>query len=136
MSTSVNIILLVALGFAAFFIVKKMRSHKKPEHVVPKDPKAQSIYDKKKHKTEEEEITLTLQEKIELSWQFLTNITEQVMNRFSASDKDKVYQAGERFNKNGMKYQHDVNQEAYITQEAVKARVMQQNKSKDQSRMR
>ncbi len=135
MSTLINMILLVALGFAAFFIVKRMRGHQKPEHVVPKDPKSQAIYNEVKHK-DEEKITLTLQEKIELSWQFLTNITEQVMNRFSSADKDKIHQAGERFNKNGMKYQHDVHQEAHITQEAVKARVMQQNKSKDQSRLR
>ena len=71
MSTLINVILLVALGFAAFFIVKRMRGHQKPEHVVPKDPKSQAIYNEVKHK-DEEKITLTLQEKIELSWQFLT----------------------------------------------------------------
>ena len=35
----------------------------------------------------------TLQEKIELSWAFLTNITEQVMSRFSAQDQKKVEDA-------------------------------------------
>lgn len=106
MSTMFNIILLIILGVAAFFVIRRIRGYKKPEHIVPKDPASQAAYDKKKHK-EDEEKTLTLQEKIELSWQFLTNIAEQVINRFSPEDKRTVQEAGDKLSKNGMKYEHN-----------------------------
>lgn len=136
LSTIANIILLVALGAAAFFMLQKMRGHKKSTHTPPADPASQEVYDKGNSPPEEEEINLTMKEKIELSWQFLTNITEQIMNRFSASDQERVQQAGQKLTKNGTQYQHDVHQEAHFTQEAIKTRVMKQNKSKNKGQSR
>ena len=53
------------------------------------DPEAQQLYATQKHKTDEEK-TLTLQEKIELSWQFVVNIKNQVLEKFSKTDQEKV----------------------------------------------
>ncbi len=134
MSTIINVLLLVALGVAAVFMLKKIRgNHKKPERVVVKDPAAQKIYNKEHPKTDEDK-SLTIQEKIELSWQFVINITEQVMNRFSSSDQDKLHQAGEALIKNGMQYKHDVSTESKIVQDIVKGRAT--SKDKDQSMSR
>ena len=136
LSTIANIILLITLGFAAFIVFQRMRGgHAKPKSAPPVDPAAQSAYNKT-NVAMEEEVDLTLQERIELSWQFLTNITEQIMNRFSAKDQQQVYKAGQQLAKNGAKYQHDVHQEAHFTQQVIKTRVIQQNKDKDASRSR
>ncbi|WP_322776053.1 DUF2660 domain-containing protein [Candidatus Megaera venefica] len=91
------------------------------------------LYNQNRHK-EDEDKSLTLQEKIELSWAFLTNITEQVMNRFSNQDQQKVENAGQALSKNGAKYQHNVNREANIVQAVIKTRVKDQNKGQSVSR--
>ena len=136
LSTIANIILLIALGFAAFFVFQRMRGQTKTKRITPVDPSAQSAYEKANVPMEEEEVNLTLQERIELSWQFLTNITEQIMNRFSTKDQQQVYKAGQQLAKNVTKYQHDVHQEANFTQKAIKARVVQQNKDKSTGQSR
>jgi len=131
MSTIMNILLLVVLGGIAIYMIKRMRSnYKKPEHVAIQDPAAQKLYNKQ-HPKKDEEKSLSIKEKIELSWQFVTHITEQVISRFSSNDQSKVYQAGKTLLKNGMKYQHNVSQEAKIVSDIVKARAV--NQSKDQS---
>lgn len=106
---------------------------KKIAHLSPADQQAQEVYNQNRHK-EDEDKSLTLQEKIELSWAFLTNITEQVMNRFSNQDQQKVENAGQALSKNGAKYQHNVNREANIVQAVIKTRVKDQNKGQSVSR--
>jgi hypothetical protein len=134
MSSSFNIILLVICGVVAFILIKRMRSGgKKIAHLSPADQQAQEVYNQNRHK-EDEDKSLTLQEKIELSWAFLTNITEQVMNRFSNQDQQKVENAGQALSKNGAKYQHNVNREANIVQAVIKTRVKDQNKGQSVSR--
>jgi hypothetical protein len=124
LSTIANIILLIALGFAAFFVFQRMRGQAKTKQITPIDPSAQNAYEKANVPMEEEEVNLTLQERIELSWQFLTNVTEQIMNRFSTKDQQQIYKAGQQLAKNGAKYQHDVHQEVNFTQKAKKARAL------------
>jgi hypothetical protein len=134
MSASLNIILLLVVAVVAFILIKRMRSNgKKVVHLSPKDQHSQELYDQARH-NEDEDKSLTLQEKIELSWAFLTNITEQVMNRFSNQDQQKVESAGQILSKNGAKYQHNVNREAQIVQAVIKTRVKDQNKDQSVSR--
>ena len=134
MSSSFNIILLVVFGVVALILIKRMRSGgKKIAHLSPADQHAQEVYNQNRHK-EDEDKSLTLQEKIELSWAFLTNITEQVMSRFSAQDQQKVEDAGQTLTKNGAKYQHNVNREADIVKAVIKTRVKEQNKDQSLSR--
>lgn len=134
MSSTFNIVLLVICGVVAFILIKRMRAGgKKTVRLTPEDLRAQELYNQNRHK-EDEDKNLTLQEKIELSWAFLTNITEQVMNRFSNQDQQRVEDAGHILSKNGAKYQHNVNREATIVQEVIKTRVKDQNKDQSISR--
>ena len=64
-----------------------------------------------------------------MSWQFLTNITEQVINKFSKQDKEQVNEAGGKLVENGMSYQHDVKQE--IKQNVSKMKTVAKNKAKE-----
>lgn len=135
MSTIFNLILLVALGAAAYFLYKRMKggASKNPTGPDAKDPMSQETYNAKKH-PKDEEVSLTLEERVELSWQFLTNITEQILNKFTQDDRTQVHQAGEKMNRHGMSYQHDVKQEAKVTIEVVKARTRKQSQNKGPSR--
>lgn len=134
MSSSFNIILLIVCGVVALILIKRMRAGgKKAAHLSPADQHAQEVYNQNRHK-EDEDKSITLQEKIELSWAFLINITEQVMNRFSSQDQQKVEDAGQALSKNGAKYQHNINREANIVQAVIKTRVKDQNKDQSISR--
>ncbi len=135
MSTIFNLILLVVLGAAAYFLYKRMKGGglKSSTESAAKDPMSQEVYNAQKH-PKDEEVSLTLEERVELSWQFLTNITEQILNKFTQDDRTRVHQAGEKMNRHGMRYQHDVKQEAKVTIEVVKDRTRKQNQNKGQSR--
>jgi hypothetical protein len=131
MSFTFNIVLLLVCAVVAFILLRRMLGGgKKVIQVSSEDQRAQELYNQRHHK-EDEDKSLTLQEKIELSWAFLINITEQVMNRFSSQDQQKVEAAGRMLGKNGAKYQHNVDMEAKIVQQVIKARTRDQNK--DQS---
>ena len=135
MSTIINIILLVVLAVAAYFIYTEMTRKKSPNTATPdaKDTLSQGDYEAKKH-PKDEEVSLTMEERVELSWNFLTNITEQILNKFTKTDREKVHDAGAKMNKHGMSYQHDVSQEAQKTIGIVKSRTREQNQSKGRSR--
>ena len=134
LSTIINIVLLIALAIAAFFVLQRMFGRAKPKYVPPIEPLSQASYKKTNVPMEEEEVSLTLQERIELSWQFLTNITEQVISCFSKKDQQQIYKAGQALTRNGAKYQHDVYQEANFTQKMVKTVQKDKNKSASKSR--
>jgi hypothetical protein len=76
------------------------------KRTIVNDPGAQAIYDNRKHSDEDKK--LSLKEKIELSWQFLYEITEIVLNKFAQQDKEEVKEQGQKLAKNGAKYQHVV----------------------------
>ncbi|NRB10456.1 MAG: DUF2660 domain-containing protein [Rickettsiaceae bacterium] len=99
----ITIILLVIL----FLLYWKFTNRFAVKHVVPKDPKAQALYEQQKKETSEDK-SLSLQERIELSWQFPKNVKNHVLNKFSKTDQEKVKKAGEKLTEYGMKYEHDV----------------------------
>lgn len=135
MSDILNIILLVTLPIVAFFLYRHIRSGSRNSNIKVTFDKAQSqeAYAAKKY-PKDEEVTLSLEEKINLSWQFLINITEQILNKFSKQDKNIVYEAGQKMNKHGMTYQHDVKQEAKLTINVIRARTRQQAQDKGRAR--
>lgn len=134
MSSYINYILILGCAVGGYIILKKLRSGEPKivrTHVV--DPASQELYDKKRHK-EDDDKKLTLQEKIELSWAFLVNITEQVMNQFSQEDQQKVENAGHTLAMHGAKYQHNVDGEAKVVRHVVRAREQEQNKDQSLAR--
>ena len=135
MSDILNIILLVTLPIVAFFLYRRIRRGSRNSNIKVTFDKAQSqeAYAAKKY-PKDEEVTLSLEEKINLSWQFLINITEQILNKFSKQDKNIVYEAGQKMNKHGMTYQHDVKQEAKLTINVIRARTRQQAQDKGRAR--
>ena len=89
MSNLLNVVLLIAAGIVLVLMYIKLKKEKEPtlKKVVVIDPEAQQLYATQKHKTDEEK-TLTMQEKIELSWQFVVNIKNQVLEKFSKTDQE------------------------------------------------
>lgn len=138
MSVFVNVILLIIVAaLAVFFIYKIRKGYQKPGRIKVDDPVSQDLYDKEKNTdVDEEEKSLSVEERIELSWQFLIGITEQVLNYFSDSDKKVVYDAGKKLAKNGMQYHHDVDQEVKIIRKVIKSKSRSENKKKESVRSR
>ncbi len=52
---------------------------------------------------------LTLKERVELSWKFLYEITELIVNKFSKEDVELIDRLGRILLNNGMRYEHVVN---------------------------
>lgn len=136
MSNLLNVVLLIAAGIVLVLMYIKLKKEKEPtlKKVVVIDPEAQQLYATQKHKTDEEK-TLTMQEKIELSWQFVVNIKNQVLEKFSKTDQEKVVRAGTILLEHGMKYQHDVELEIRVRQES-KAKSVTKSKEQEQSMSR
>lgn len=121
--SNIAIITLIVVGLGLVYFIKKGIGSRKVKKVVVVDPAAQEAYESaKKHDKNEQK--LTLEERIELSWQFLVHIRDQVLNKFSKADRKKVSEMGHVLNENGMHYEHDVNMEISIRQEASKAKVV------------
>ncbi len=59
-------------------------------------------------KSKNEFKNMSMQDKIELSWRFLYEITEIVLNRFSKEDVAVLNQIGNSLINSGMKYEHVV----------------------------
>lgn len=72
-------------------------------YIQKNDPSAQSSYDKS-HKNDEKR--LTLKERLELSWQFLYDITDIVLSKFSTADQDAALNIGKVLLENGGHYEH------------------------------
>lgn len=90
------------IGIFIFFFKYSKSRLIKPSAI--KDPQAQAIYNKSKNKKEEQK--LSLKERLELSWKFLYEITETVINKFSPEDRVLVNKLGNSLIKHGMKYEH------------------------------
>lgn len=118
-----------------FFLYKRIRNSSRTNNINVTFDRAQSqeAYAAKKY-PKDEEVSLTLEERINLSWQFLTNITEQILNKFSKQDQDIIYKAGQKMNKHGMTYQHNITQEAKITINVIRSRTKQQEQDKGRAR--
>lgn len=106
-----NIIVVVAIAVILFiiavFLYQKLATSgaKKVIHA-PVDPVAQASYNAQKHKNEKKQ--LSFKERLELSWKFLYEITEIILNKFSRQDQEEVREMGGVLVKNGVKYNHIV----------------------------
>jgi hypothetical protein len=132
MSSSILIGILLIFAIGVFFIFKKSTPHKL-KHTYVEDPEAQAAYDAKNTK-KDETLALSLEERIELSWEFLNKITQQVIDLFSPQDKEQALEAGRKLAKHGAKYQHNVYQEAFGIKKSPKTQGVQQNKGAEVSR--
>ena len=54
------------------------------------------------------DLNISQEEKVELSWSFLYEITDFVLQHFSAEDKQELKEIGEILQSGGMNYQHVV----------------------------
>ena len=126
----IALLLIIVCAVGYYFFVRPS-SFKKVVHTPPVDPQAQALYDQSKYNKEDEEQSLTMQERIELSWQFLIDIKNQVLSKFSGPDQQKVHQAGKKMAEHGMRYQHDI--EMGIKRDVVQARSITKEQQKDQS---
>lgn len=104
--TIIILILILLLAAALFIFSKKFFSANEVKHNAINDPAAQAAYYNNKHKNDQPK--LTLKEKIELSWKFLYEITEIILNKFSSQDRKAVEDAGRTLANKGMKYEHVV----------------------------
>lgn len=73
---------------------------------------------------------LTIQERIELSWQFLYDITEIILNKFSKEDIISVNKYGRILFENGAKYEHVVDLAVHRTKSHTQAVEQDQSKGK------
>ncbi|AVP87768.1 hypothetical protein phytr_8360 [Candidatus Phycorickettsia trachydisci] len=68
------------------------------------DPAAQKLYDAKRD--EKLPPSISLQNKITLSWEFIYNITERILKLFTPDDRKQVQEAGKVLLDFGTKYEH------------------------------
>lgn len=133
----VEILLAIIISAALFFFYKKKAKKNggsSSANAVSENPEMQAAYEQKKHPKDEHQ-SLSAEEKVELSWQFLTNIAEKVLGFFSRKDQEAVYESGQKLNKHGMIYQHDVNHEVKISLGESKAKnIKKSGKGAEKSR--
>ncbi len=101
---------LIITAYEIFF--KQDKSNNSTEEnldYITKDNKTgQLIYEKTKHKGLNF-ITTNIKNKLELSWQFLYDITDIILKTFNSDDQNIIQNLGEILFKNGMKYEHVIN---------------------------
>lgn len=100
----VGIVIAIVVTIFLCVLFFKSRKGNLTKPTAAKDPQAQALYNQSKNKKEEQQ--LSLKEKLELSWKFLYEITETVMNKFSTEDRAQVNEIGQSLTKHGMKYEH------------------------------
>ena len=124
-----NIVLgIVGLILIVVFFVKRSggaRGQKAVDSI--KNDQSAAYYQKKQNNDQK----LTLQEKLELSWKFLYEITEIVVNKFSPQDRQTVQEIGKNLADGGMKYDHVI--DLGIKPEVNKVQNLEHEKKQDQS---
>jgi hypothetical protein len=115
------LIVVVVIGLV-FLSVRKfspnlMKREGNVEYILKDDPNAQGKYDSIKNPQHK---TLSAKELLELSWAFLYDLTEVVLNKFSSTDQNKVMECGRTMVKNGMKYQHIIEDDPALIESYVK----------------
>lgn len=121
----------IALGIVGFlliifFFIKKSGAYKYKKEVVNNLNNQQTSYC---HKRQDSTPKLTLQEKLELSWKFLYEITDIIINKFSIQDKHTVQQIGQNLVDSGMKYEHII--DLGIKPDRLKAQTLDLEQEKD-----
>lgn len=115
-------------GFAAivfvlvvFFLLKKntglSSADGNVEYIKKGDISAQMNYNKIKHP---EGPSISMKDLLELSWKFLYDITETVLNKFSVRDQQETLQNGRELVKLGVKYQHVVDSNPKVVESYTK----------------
>gem|GEM_PF-2349844 len=106
-----NTHILIAIGcltlLVIFLIYKKIAARKKniaPVEGANFDDLPNVAINSKKPEAQK----LTLQERIDLSWKFLYDITEIILNKFSKEDVIQVNKCGNILLDNGVRYEHVV----------------------------
>lgn len=113
-SNIINAVLFaVAIVGVVYFVYSKKR-YKKPENIRVIDEAAQKTYDSVKNKDHSEEKALSFEEKVKLSWQFLTDLKKRIQKIFSKDEQFKIRELGAILINNGMRYEHNIEQEANI----------------------
>lgn len=72
-------------------------------YIQKNDPNAQSTYEESRENGKK---PLTLKERLELSWQFLYEITDIVLSKFSTADQETALDIGKTLLQNGGHYEH------------------------------
>lgn len=111
-----------------YMILRSILKYRDSHHVylTKNSEEAQKAYDASHKK---ESIMMSMKEKLELSWQFLYDITNIVLSKFSQKDKDEVLAMGHILLENGGRYEHVI--DYGIRQESV---ARDPNKAKAQVR--
>ncbi len=94
------------------------------DYLVKNDPNAQTSYEKTKVNFFSLE---NIKNKLELSWEFLYEITEIVLKRFSSQDRGFVHKLGKTLLNAGMQYNHVIDYS--IDLERIKQQASDKNKS-------
>ncbi len=85
------------------------------------DPNAQNIYTAKMNNP----TRMTKNQKIELSWLFLYDITDTIINKFSQDDQKKINDLGQKMLEGGGMYEHVV--EYGIKKEKKRSKIMSEH---------
>jgi hypothetical protein len=111
----ISSITLTITAYEIFFKQKKSYNSKNIDtkedntyYIAKDDKNGQLIYEKTKNKTLNF-ITTNIKNKLELSWQFLYDITDIILKKFNSEDKNIIQNLGQILFKNGMKYEHVIN---------------------------
>lgn len=92
----------------------------------------ETIYSQEKNNKKDKK--LTLKERIDLSWNFLYEITEIIMNKFSTEDKATINQIGTSLLNSGMRYEHVV--ELSMQPNRSKTQVIEQEREQAETKQR
>ena len=87
-------------------------------------PASPYAYTSSYSKPKKNDKNLTLKERLELSWKFLYEITEIIVNKFSREDSDLVVRIGHTLINNGIRYEHII--DLGIKQDLAKVQVQEQ----------
>jgi hypothetical protein len=87
----------------AFFMSKSAAREGNASYAQKNTPGAQDTYEKAKNGDEKK---LTMKERLELSWQFLYEITDIVLSKFSPKDQEDTLKIGRQLLENGGRYEH------------------------------
>jgi len=116
----VYLIILIAFALVIFLLLKKKTSgysEGNAAYTAKEDPEAQGKYINIKFP----KITaISTKELIDLSWKFLYDITETVLNKFSVRDQQETLDQGRVMVQNGMKYQHIVDRNPKVVETYTK----------------
>jgi len=120
------ITLLVIASIAILFFRKHSNNHQYIESA-PTNTEASAFGGNKTNKPESKK--LNLKEKLELSWKFLYEITENIINKFSPEDVNEVHKIGTSLLESGMRYEHIIDLGIKLTPSEGKFADIEQEKS-------